>query len=86
VFVPDKPFRPSLMFASKAGSYTKEGHSGGTLQGKLLALATNIRLGWSKHSILLGPFVCVEHKIVVITTSLASNVKLYTDSIICVPQ
>jgi hypothetical protein len=37
VFVPGKPFYPSLMFVSKAGTF---------LQGRLQASPTNIRLGW----------------------------------------
>ncbi len=41
VFVPSKPFRPSLIFVSKAGDYPREAY-----QGRLLVFLTNIRLYW----------------------------------------
>jgi len=43
VFVPVKPFQPSVMFARKAGVYPKH-LSFSPLWGRLLALLTNIRL------------------------------------------
>ncbi len=52
LFVPGKPFQPSLMAAISAVTYQI-----GALQGRLLALATNIRLDQEcqprKHSSLL---------------------------------
>jgi len=42
MFVPGKPFQPSLMFASKAESYP----SGAREKELHLALHTNIRLDW----------------------------------------
>jgi hypothetical protein len=62
VFVPDKPFQSSLMFAGKAGAYPSEATSDATLKGRLLALPTNNILGWKgpardKHWGLVGPFV-----------------------------
>ncbi len=50
--VPGKLFQPSVMFEGKAGAYLP-------LEGRLVALSTNIRLGWkhlpgtNKHSSLL---------------------------------
>ncbi len=46
MFVPGKPFQPSLMFAGKAIAYPSEAPSGAPLYGRLLASPTNIRLGW----------------------------------------
>jgi hypothetical protein len=47
VFVPKKSFQPSLMLVDKAKSLTREKHiSGAPLKSRLLALRTNIRLGW----------------------------------------
>ncbi len=43
VLVPGKPFQPSLMFA---GPYRSESPLDAPLLGRLLALSTNIRLGW----------------------------------------
>jgi len=40
VFVPGKPFQPSLMFAGKAGAYQTKAPF------RLLASPTNIRLSW----------------------------------------
>ncbi len=45
MFVPGKPFQPSLMFAGKARAYPSEAASGAPLYGRPLALPTNIRLG-----------------------------------------
>ncbi len=42
MFVPNKPFQPSLMFEGKAGAYLSEAQ----LLERLLALPTNIRIGW----------------------------------------
>jgi hypothetical protein len=42
---PNKPFHPSLIFASKANSAQGEHNSGAPLKGKLLALPANVRLG-----------------------------------------
>ncbi len=42
VFVPGKPFHLTLMIVSKAGANL----SGVLLKALLLALTTNIRLGW----------------------------------------
>ncbi len=41
-FVPGKPFQPSLIFVGKAWAYPSKA----PLYGRLLALLTNIRLGW----------------------------------------
>jgi hypothetical protein len=47
VFAPGKPFQPSPMFASEAREPAKKkGFSGAPLLSNLLALPTNIRLGW----------------------------------------
>jgi hypothetical protein len=46
VFVTGKPFQPSLMFVIKAGAYSSGAPTGSCLPGRLLALSTNIRLGW----------------------------------------
>jgi len=46
VFVPDKPLQPCLMFAGKAGAYPSEAPFRYSLLGSLLALPTNITLGW----------------------------------------
>jgi hypothetical protein len=43
VFYPGKPFHPSLMFVGKAKNYHL---SGAPLHGRLIALPTNIKLGW----------------------------------------
>ncbi len=45
MFVPGEPFQPSLMFPSETGTSPSEVLSGALLQGRLLALFTNIRLG-----------------------------------------
>ncbi len=47
VFVPGKAFKPSVMFASKAGAYPSS-----RLEGKLLDIPANITLGWKS---LTGP-------------------------------
>ncbi len=44
VFVPGKPFQPSLIFVSKDGDYPSEAHFKCFTLGKLLDLPTNIRL------------------------------------------
>jgi hypothetical protein len=44
--VPVKPLQPSLMLANKAGTYWVKYLSGAPHLGGLLALPTNIRLGW----------------------------------------
>jgi hypothetical protein len=44
-FVPDRPFHPGLMFESKATAYLCKDLSVSPLQGRLLVLPTNIRLG-----------------------------------------
>jgi hypothetical protein len=46
VFIPVKPFQPSLMFAGKAGAYPSEALYDAPLQGRPLVLLINIRLGW----------------------------------------
>jgi hypothetical protein len=61
-FVPGKFYQPSLMFASKAKVYPIEAPLRCPLKGRLLALPTNIRLGWKmnvcdKHSSLLRKLV-----------------------------
>jgi hypothetical protein len=45
VFVPGKPFQPSLMFA---GPYRSELPLDAPLLGRLLALSTDIRLGYKE--------------------------------------
>jgi len=42
----DRPFQGSLMFFSKARAFLSEVSYRCFLKGKLLALASNIRLGW----------------------------------------
>jgi hypothetical protein len=42
MFVTDRPFQPRMMFTSKAGAKL----SSAPLEGRLLALPTNIRPGW----------------------------------------
>jgi hypothetical protein len=47
VFVPGNPFQPSLMFSDKARAYPSETpFRYSTNKARLLALPTNIRLGW----------------------------------------
>jgi hypothetical protein len=46
MFVPGKPFQPSLMLADKTGAYKVKDLSGAPLYGRFLASPTNIRLGW----------------------------------------
>ncbi len=46
MFVPGKHFEPILMFEGKAGAYLVEYLSSAPLEGRLLALPTNTRLGW----------------------------------------
>jgi len=41
VFVPGKPFQPSLLFVGKPGAYPRVEHPR-----LLLALSTGMRLGW----------------------------------------
>jgi hypothetical protein len=43
VFVPGKPFKPSLMFVGKAGAYLRVEPLRGA---SLTTLLINIRLGW----------------------------------------
>jgi hypothetical protein len=58
VFVPGRPFQPSLMFTSRAGSYLS-----GTPPGLTLKRYTTVeRHGRDKHSSLLGPFLSYEEK------------------------
>ncbi len=50
MYVPGKPFQPSLMFAGKAGAYPSEAPFRCSSLGsypRLWALPTNIRLGWN---------------------------------------
>ncbi len=46
MFVPGKPFQPSLMFAGKAGSYPSEHLSGAPILSSLLDSPTNAILAW----------------------------------------
>ncbi len=46
MFVAGKPVQPSTVFAGKAWACPVKHISGTPLKGKLLALPTNIRLGW----------------------------------------
>ncbi len=46
MFDPGKPFQPSLMFAGRVRAYPSEHLSGAMFKGRLLALHTNIILGW----------------------------------------
>ncbi len=46
VFVPGDLFQPNPMFIGKAGAYLSEAPYGAPLKRKLLALSSNIRLGW----------------------------------------
>ncbi len=68
-FVPGKPFQPSLMFVGKAGAYRVKHLSISTLEGRLLALPTNIRLDSleklvrNKHSSILQKFVNYGQKV-----------------------
>jgi hypothetical protein len=50
VFVLGKPFKPSPMFAGKAGAYPGEAPLRSSIYVKPLALPTNIRLGWKDLS------------------------------------
>ncbi len=50
MFVPCRPFQPSLMFASKARTYLREPPFTCSTLGRLLALPTNIILGWNSLS------------------------------------
>ncbi len=50
MFVPGRHFQPSVMFASNAGTYPSEAHFRLKILGTLLALPTNIRLGWKSLS------------------------------------
>ncbi len=63
MFLPDKPFQPSLMYAISTGAYL----SGATfiytpIHGRLLALPANVRLEWKagaedKHAKVFSPMV-----------------------------
>jgi hypothetical protein len=47
VFVPDKPFKPSLTFQVRPEEPAQlKHHPGAPLQGWILALPINFRLGW----------------------------------------
>ncbi len=46
MFVPDKPFQPTPIFAIKPEPSRVRHISGDPLYDRLLALPTNIRLGW----------------------------------------
>jgi hypothetical protein len=46
VFVPGKPFPPSLFFVGKARANPSEAPLGAVPYGRLLALPTDISLGW----------------------------------------
>jgi hypothetical protein len=64
VFVPDKPFQPSLMFVDKAGSYPSES----PFRCSMVAIPTTMSQGWKglpardKHSSLLQTFVKYDRK------------------------
>ncbi len=46
LFVPCKPFQPSLVLAGKSGAYLSEAPFRCSLNGRLQALPTKTRLGW----------------------------------------
>ncbi len=46
MFVAGKPFQPSLGLVRKAGAYPSGAPKEAPLWGRLLALPTNITLGW----------------------------------------
>jgi len=46
VFVPEKPIQSSIMFVSKVRVYPVKHLLGAPFYGRLLALPTDIRLGW----------------------------------------
>ncbi len=46
MFVPGKPFKPNLMFVSKAGNYLSEAPFKCYTLGSAPCLTQNIRLGW----------------------------------------
>jgi hypothetical protein len=67
MFVPGKPLQPSLLFMNKLELIQVKHLSGAPFYGRLLALPTNIRLGWKrnvgdKHSSLLPKFVTYGRK------------------------
>ncbi len=66
MFAPRRPFRPSLMFAIKAGAYLSGGPSGMSYYCRLLASPENIRLGpkncQGKHSSLIMTLIDYSHK------------------------
>jgi hypothetical protein len=66
MFVPRKPFQPSLMFASKAGAYLSGEPLGMYYYGRVLASPENIRLGpkncQGKHSSLIMTLIDYSHK------------------------
>jgi hypothetical protein len=46
MFVPGRPFQPSIMFAGKAGAYASGATFRCPLLGGLLGLPKNNKLGW----------------------------------------
>ncbi len=68
MFVPGKPFQPSVMIVRQYPTHIKH-LSGAPLYGKLLVLPTNVRLSWKAHTILLHALVSYrDTKSILITT------------------
>jgi len=86
VFVPDRAVQPSLMFASKVGTYTRGAPERTFLKGTLKTFPTKFKLDWkglpgNKHSSLFRTLIYCVRKMLTALSTWPNVIKLFTSVI-----